>query len=75
MPGLKPIPDDVKWRLTADWATQLPALYYVAFRKVLGEKYDESERERLIELSHRARTIARYLTSPVKNAHDLAESM
>ena len=37
MPDLKSIPDDVKWRLAADCAARLPALYDVAFRKVLGE--------------------------------------
>ncbi|MFA6226605.1 MAG: hypothetical protein WC620_10640 [Methanoregula sp.] len=75
MPDLKSIPDDVKWRLAADCAARLPALYDVAFRKVLGEKYDEIKRECWIELSRRAITIARDLALPVKNAHDLAESM
>ncbi|MDO8872441.1 MAG: hypothetical protein Q7V05_06900 [Methanoregula sp.] len=75
MPDLKSIPDDVKWRLAADCAARLPALYDVAFRKVLGEKYDEIEREIWIGLSRRAVTIARDLALPVKNAHDLAESM
>jgi hypothetical protein len=75
MPDLKSIPDDVKWRIAADYAARLPPLYDVAFRKVLGNKFDEIEREIWIELSHRAITIARDLALPVKNAHDLAESM
>jgi hypothetical protein len=75
VPDLKSIPDDVKWRLAADSAARIPALYDVAFRKVLGEKYDEIEREIWIELSHRAVSIAKDLGLPVKNAHDLAESM
>jgi hypothetical protein len=75
MPDLKSIPDDIKWRLAADYAARLPTLYDLAFRKELGEKYDEIEREIWIELSHRAITIARDLMLPVKNAHDLAESM
>ncbi|MEI7856927.1 MAG: hypothetical protein WCH85_05420 [Methanomicrobiales archaeon] len=50
MPDLKSIPDDIKWRLAADCAARLPALYDVAFRKVLGEKYDGIEREIWIEL-------------------------
>lgn len=75
MPDLKSIPDDIKWRLAADCAARLPALYDVAFRKVLGEKYDGIEREIWIELSKRAIAIARDLSLPVKNAHDLAESM
>jgi len=75
MPDLKSIPDEVKWRLAADCAARLPALYDVAFRKVLGDKYDEIEQEIWIELSRRAVTIARDLALPVKNAHDLAESV
>jgi len=75
MPDLKSIPDDIKWRLAADCAARLPALYDVAFRKVLGEKYDEIEREIWIELSFRAAAIIKDLGLPVKNAHDLAESM
>ena len=75
MPDLKSIPAEVKWRLAADCAAQLPAMYDVAFRKVLGEKYDEIELEIWIELSRRAVSIAQDLELPVKNAHDLAESM
>jgi hypothetical protein len=75
MPDLKSIPDDVKWRIAADYAACLPALYDLAFRKVLGNKFDEIEREIWIELSRRAITITRDLALPVKNAHDLAESM
>ena len=75
MPDLKSIPDDVKWRLAAECAARLPALYDVAFRKVLGERYDEIEQEVWIELSCRAVAIARDLALPVANAHDLAESM
>ena len=76
MPDLKSIPDDVKWRLAADCAARLPALYDVAFRKVLGEKYDEIEREIWIELSRRAiYHCTGSLDCPIKNAHDLAESM
>ena len=75
MPDLKSIPDDVKWRLAADCAARFPALYDVAFRKVLGEKYDEIERDIWIKLSCRALNIVKDLGLPEKNAHDLAESM
>ncbi len=72
---LKSIPDDIKWRLAAECAARIPALYDVAFRKVIGERYDEIEREIWIELSSMAVTTARDLGLPVKNSHDLAESM
>ncbi len=75
MPDLRKIPDDIKWRLAADFAARLPALYDVAFRRVLGEKFDDIEREIWIELSRRAYDIAQDLSLPLKGAHDLAESM
>ncbi len=75
MPDLKSIPDEIKWQLASDYAARLPALYDAAFRKCLGEKYDELEREIWIELSQRALVIARDLGFPLKNAHDLSESM
>jgi predicted ArsR family transcriptional regulator len=75
MPDLKSIPDDVKWRLAADFAARLPALYDGAFRTVLGAKFDDIEREIWVELSRRAYTIAQDLSLPVNGAHDLAESM
>jgi predicted ArsR family transcriptional regulator len=75
VPDLKSIPDDIKWRLAADCAARLPVMYDVAFRKVLGEKFDEIEQDIWIELSRRAFTIAQELSLPLKGAHDLAESM
>ena len=75
MPDLKSIPDNVKWRLASDFVARLPALYDVAFRNVLGDKFDDIEREIWIELSKRALTIAKDLSLPVKGAHDLAENM
>lgn len=75
MPDLKSIPDEIKWRLAAEHAARLPALYDAAFRECLGERYDELEREIWIEISRRALVIAQDLGFPLKNAHDLAESM
>ena len=45
MPDLKDIPDAVRWRFAAGCAATLPALYDVAFREALGEKYDALEQE------------------------------
>jgi predicted ArsR family transcriptional regulator len=75
VPDLKSIPDDIKWRLAADCAARLPVMYDVAFRTVLGEKFDEIEQDIWIALSRRAFTIAQELSLPLKGAHDLAESM
>ena len=75
MPDLKSIPDEVKWRLAAQLAALLPALYDRAYRGVVGERYDEIEQEIWMELSRMALEIVRDLSLPTSNARELAESM
>jgi hypothetical protein len=75
MPDLKSIPDEVKWRLAAQLAALLPALYDRAFRGIVGEKYDEVEQEIWMELSGLALGIARDLSLPTSNAGELADSL
>ena len=69
------IPDETKWRLAAEYAARIPALYDAAFRPVAGERYDEIEQEIWMDLSRTAFTIARDLSLPVATAHDLAGTM
>jgi hypothetical protein len=75
VPDLKSIPDEVKWRLAAQLAALLPALYDRAFRGVVGEKYDEIEQEIWMDLSRMAFDIARDLSLPTSNAGELAGSL
>lgn len=75
MPDLKSVPDEVKWRLAAQLAALLPALYDRAYRGVVGEKYDEIEQEIWMELSRMALDIARDLSFPTSNAGELADSL
>jgi hypothetical protein len=75
MTELRNIPEEVRWRLAAEFAAQLPAVYDAAFRPVAGEKYDEIEQEVWMELSRTAADITRYLSLPVGNAHQLAGTM
>jgi hypothetical protein len=75
MTELKEIPEEVRWRLAAEFAARLPAIYEAAFRSLAGEKYDEIEQEVWMELSRSAREIARYLSLPAGNAKQLAETM
>jgi hypothetical protein len=75
MTELREIPEEVRWRLAAEFAARLPALYESAFRPVVGEKYDEIEQEVWMELSRSAFEIARYLSLPVGNAQQLAGTM
>jgi len=72
---LKEIPEEVRWRLAAEFAARLPMIYEAAFRPLAGEKYDEIEQEVWMELSRTASEIARYLSLPVGNAKQLAGTM
>jgi hypothetical protein len=75
MPDLRSIPDEVKWKLSAQCAARLPAMYELVFLPVVGEKFDELEQAVWVELSKFAVDIARLLHLPVNNAQNLAGSM
>jgi hypothetical protein len=75
MADLKSIPDEVKWQIAADCAARLPTMYDIAFRSVVGERYDAIEQEIWMELSRTASQIARNLSLPVDNAQDLTETL
>lgn len=75
MTELKEIPEEVRWRLAAEFAAKIPIIYETAFRPLMGEKYDEIEQEIWMELSRTAFEIARYLSLPVGNAKQLAVTM
>jgi hypothetical protein len=65
----------VKWRIAAEFAAQLPALYDHAFRPALGTRYDEVEQEVWIAMAKSALSVARTLSLPVNTPQDLAETM
>jgi len=75
MTNLKDIPDEVKWRLAANLAALLPALYEGAFRSVVGKKYDEIEQEIWMELSRMVFDIVRDLSLPTVTASEIADSL
>ena len=75
MIDLRDIPEETRWRLAAEFAARLPALYDTAFRPVAGERYDEIEQEIWMELSRTAFAIARDLNLPVGTAQELATTM
>ena len=75
MAGLSSIPDDVKWRIAAEFSAQLPARYDRAFRSIVGKRYDEIEQEIWMEVAGTAFTIAKNLSLPVDTAQELAETM
>ena len=75
MAGLDSIPDDVKWRIAAEFSAQMPAHYDRAFRSTVGERYDEIEQEVWMEVAGTAFAIAKNLSLPVGTAQELAETM
>nr|WP_320160925.1 hypothetical protein [uncultured Methanoregula sp.] len=75
MADINNIPDDVKWKLAAECAARLPALYDAAFREIAGDRYDGIEQVIWMELSRTAFEIAHTLSLPVGSAEDLAETL
>jgi hypothetical protein len=73
--GLSSIPDEKKWRIAAEFAGTLPALYDRAFRVTVGERYDEIEQEVWMETAKIIFDIAKDLSLPVGTAQDLAGTM
>lgn len=75
MAGLNSVPDEVKWRIAAEFSAKLPFLYDKAFRSALGDRYDEIEQQVWMDAAGTAFDIAKTLGLPVGTAEDLAETM
>jgi len=75
MPDLSTIPDETKWKIASGFSATLPALYDHAFRKELGERYDEIEPEVWIGASVHLAEIAKGLALPTGTAQELAETL
>lgn len=75
MTDIKDIPDEMKWRLATEFASQIPALYDRAFRSTVGNRYDGVEQEVWMELSRNAAGIVREISLPTRNATELANAM
>ena len=75
MPDLKDIPDNVRWKCAAECAAKLPALYEIAFRGALGNKYDALEQEIWMEIACMLRDVVHDCFLPVKDAREIARSI
>ncbi|MGB7994348.1 hypothetical protein [Methanoregula sp.] len=75
MPDLKDIPDTARWKFAAECAAKLPALYEIAFREALGNKYDTLEREIWMEIARMIREVVHTCSFPVKTAPEIARSI
>ena len=75
MPDPRRIPDELKWRMAAEFAVRMPILYDRAFRSVVGKKYDGIEQEIWMELSRTVAGYARDIPLPSRNAKEIAETV
>jgi hypothetical protein len=75
VPDLKSVPDEIKWRIAAQYSSHLTAMYEKVFRPVIKNRYDELEQEIWIEMTQFSGEIARSLKLPVETARELAESL
>lgn len=75
MSGPGSIPDDVKWKIAAEFSAELPALYDRAFRGIVGKQFDEIEQEVWMEASLRIFDIARDLALPVGTPAEIGETL
>lgn len=75
MPDLKDIPDSVRWKYAAGCAAKLPALYEVAFREAVGQKFGTLEQDVWIELAKMIQTIVHECSLPVRNANEIARAI
>ena len=75
MPDLKDIPDTVRWRYAAECAAKLPALYEIAFREALGEKYAILEQDVWMEIAKMVNDIAHTSSFPTGNAKEIAQAV
>jgi hypothetical protein len=75
MADLSSIPDDMKWRIAAEFSATLPELYDHAFRETIGERYDEIEQEVWIGASAIIFDIAKGLSLPVGTVQEVADTL
>lgn len=75
MTGISSIPDEVKWRIAAEFSAHLPALYDAAFRDKLGTAYEKAEQDVWVAAAQEIAEIAKKLGLPRETPVDLAGSM
>jgi hypothetical protein len=70
-----PIPEDVRWQAAARMASLIPVLYRMAFREVVGERYDRIEQQVWVSLALEVQTLAARYRLPAGTAQDLASTL
>jgi hypothetical protein len=75
VPDLDSIPDRMKWQIASRLASTLPVFYDISFRREIGERYDEIERNVWIEIGQQARDLVKSYQLPVGNAEQIADAL
>jgi len=70
-----PLPEDVRWQAAARMASLIPVLYRMAFREVVGERYDPIEQQVWVVLAQEAQGLAARCGLPAGTAKDLASTL
>lgn len=75
MISIEDIPAENRWEIAARSASAVPLLYDMHFRKVLGEKYDEIERQIWTQGAREVKNLAMALGLPSGNAREIGETI
>lgn len=68
MVSIEDIPAEKRWEIAAKSASAVPFIYDMHLRKVLGEKYDDIERQIWNELGKESKNFAKAFGLPSNNA-------
>ncbi|MDF1556946.1 MAG: hypothetical protein P1P80_02010 [ANME-2 cluster archaeon] len=74
MVSIEDIPLEQRWEIAAGAASSIPLAYDMAFREVLGDKYDEIERPIYIEAGKEIKNLASALELPMGNAREIGQT-
>jgi hypothetical protein len=78
MVNIDQIPVEVRWRLATQAVNDLPFVYGMVYRNVVGEMYsrelDEASRQIWMEAGKEQAAVARAFALPVKNALQVAQA-
>jgi hypothetical protein len=75
MAGINSVPDEVKWRIAAEFSATLPALYDRVFRAAIGDTYSTMEQKVWLETSVIVADMVKTLSLPHQTAKQLAEAV
>ncbi len=70
-----PVPDEMRWRIAATVAAEIPLLYGKVFREIAGDQYDRLEQQIWVALAHSAREMAWTYSLPAGDSRELTSTL